>query len=133
MVAVEAVPDYEHRCRSCRTHILASLECVPLHDQRASKQNGMLSSTREQEARKPTQSRVGAEDSDDSDTDGGLVLVRKGDRRGDDVEEDNSLDMLPLQKKAKKLRITSDGMAALSEARKKVFDDDVPEVMSVVH
>lgn len=112
---------------------------MPLYDQRASKQNGTLNiSTRDQEARKPTQSRVDAEDSDDSDIDGGLVLVRKGDRRGDDVERDNSLDLLPLQKKAKKLRITSDGVAAVAEAKKKVFDDDDdddngPEEASLVH
>lgn len=129
----------------CRLQVPTSLEFVPLRDQREYKQNGVLNSTRDQEARKPAQSRVDAGDgvganTDDSydsdDADGGLVLVRKGERRGDDVEGDNSLDMLPLplpRKKAKKLRITSDGVAALGETRKKVFDDDGPEAVSVLH
>lgn len=72
-------------------------------------------------------------DSDSSEADGGLVLVHKkssGDGKGGGdgtgPEEDAAFAEL-LQKgkkKEKKMRITSDGVAAAGVAKKKVFNDD---------
>lgn len=73
-------------------------------------------------------------DSDSSEADGGLVLVQKkkrseggeGDGDGMGPEEDAAFaDLLQKgKKKEKKMKITSDGVAAAGVATKKVFDDD---------
>ncbi|CAM9806181.1 unnamed protein product [Ectocarpus sp. 6 AP-2014] len=67
------------------------------------------------------------EDSDSSEADGGLVLVQKerseGVGSGAEMEEDGGAEELPRKRK-KKMRITSDGVAAAGVATKRVFDED---------
>lgn len=67
-----------------------------------------------------------SEDSDSSETDGGLVLVQRGRSEGvgsgAEPEEDGSAE--EFQRKKKKMRITSDGVAAAGVATKRVFDED---------
>lgn len=77
-------------------------------------------------------------DSDD-DADGGLILVQNkhrlegGGKASGDVEAgQEAIDGPPQKKKKKerKMRITSDGVAATGVARKKVFDEDGAAVVS---
>ncbi len=78
-----------------------------------------------------------SEDSDSSEADGGLVLVQKKHREGgggdegegSEPDEDAAAASL-LQKGKKKMRITSDGVAAVGVATKRVFDEDGAAVVS---
>eukprot|EP00752_Nemacystus_decipiens_P011873 g10530.t1 len=67
-----------------------------------------------------------SEDSDSSEADGGLVLVqRKGSEGGTDPEENAPVaDLVHKGKKEKKMRITTDGVAATGVGTKRVFDED---------
>lgn len=80
-----------------------------------------------------------SEDSDSSEADGGLVLVQKehpeggGEHpEGTDPEEGAAVAELlqKAKKKEKKMRITSDGVAAAGVATKRVFDEDGGAVVS---
>lgn len=73
-----------------------------------------------------------SEESDASEADGGLVLVKKKQPLGDDEGEgqEGEGDSLLRKTKEKKMRITSDGVAAAGVARKSVFDDDGAAVVS---
>lgn len=75
----------------------------------------------------------GDEGSDESDEDGGLVLVKKRslDASGEglgDMEVDEDIE--PVAKKKRKMRITSDGVAAAGVSKKRVFDDNGKPVVS---
>lgn len=79
----------------------------------------------------------GSSDSEDSDSseadDGGLVLVQKKRSEGGEGPEEDAAVAELLQKgkkKEKKMRITSDGVAAAGVATKRVFDEDGGAVVS---
>lgn len=118
-----------------------------LFAQRESKLEGATKTSSEAVAKKPRisknpgddESSSDSEDSDSSEADGGLVLVPKKRSEGggghleeSEAEEDAEMAEL-LQKgkrKEKKMKITSDGVAAAGVSKKRVFDEDGGAVVS---